>query len=84
MHIYINSCKEPFCSVEGPLVSGNNPIPDVQITASSEYNDWHGPRRARINNTLDGATCWLSDIAEQQAEPLMFIQVDSVHSILTI
>jgi len=61
--------------VEEALVSGNNPIPDAQITASSEYGDWYAPRRARISNTA-GAGGWLCSATEYSApEPKMYIQV---------
>ena len=65
------------CVVEEALVSGNNPIPDAQITASSEYNDFHGPRYSRINNTA-GGQAWLCSTAEMTApEPRMYLQVCS-------
>jgi len=65
----------PSCAAEAPLVSGNTPVPDAQMTASSEYDNYHGPRRARINNTA-GSSCWLCSTNETNApEPRMYIQV---------
>jgi len=56
--MYFNITKEPSCGVEEALVSGNNPIPDAQITASSVLDDFHATRNARINNTA-GPGAWL-------------------------
>ena len=58
-----------------PLINGPEPIPDKQITASSEYTVVHGPRYARLNNTvLAGA--WCPSVAERDAPtPNMYIQV---------
>jgi len=62
-------------------VSGDNPIPDSQITASSEYGATYATRYARINNTAgDGG--WLCTSAEYDApEPRMYIQVCSLVTI---
>jgi len=66
---------EPSCVVEEALVSGNNPIPDAQITASSEFDSNTVPRYARINN-IAGIGAWLCSSAEYTAlEPRMYIQV---------
>jgi len=63
--------------VSSALVSGANPIPDAQITASSMYDDWHGPRRARLN-TVSGTGGWLCSTEEKLAvPPSMYLQVSS-------
>jgi len=63
------------CSVEEALISGNSPIPDAQITASSQFDSTTVPRYARINNT-DGWGGWLCSKAEYDAlEQSMYIQV---------
>ena len=68
--------EPPSCGVEEALVSGNNPIPDAHITASSVYDSVSSPARyARINNTA-GWGAWLSSLAEMVApEPRMYLQV---------
>ena len=66
---------ERSCDVGEALVSGPNPIPDAYMTASSEYNDFHGPRHARINST-SGIGGWLCHTNESTApEPRMYLQV---------
>jgi len=71
----------PSCVVDEALVSGKNPIPDVQITASSEYSTDTATRYARINNTA-GAGGWVCSSAEiSAAEPRMYIQVCSLVNI---
>jgi len=62
--------------VEEALISGNNPIPDAQMTASSEFaTAGASPPSARINNT-DGYGAWRCSTAESDApEPRMYIQV---------
>jgi len=68
----------PLCDVEEALVSGNNPIPDAQITASSWFDDDGAPRQARINNT-GGRGAWISNTTDLTApEPKMYIQVCSL------
>ncbi|XP_035690772.1 lactadherin-like [Branchiostoma floridae] len=37
-----------------PLGVESGAIPDAQMTASSEYNDQHGPRRGRLYTAVDG------------------------------
>jgi len=85
MSIYIYFLyKEPTCDVEVALVSGNNPIPDAHITASSEYGTHTAAHYARINNTAgDGA--WRCSSAEFFApEPRMYLQVCPLVTILVI
>jgi len=66
---------EPSCVVEEALVSGNIPIPDAQITASSEYDADGAPSRSRINNSVYRGG-WVSSFKEFSApEPRMYIQV---------
>ena len=66
----------PLCDVEEALVSGNNPIPDALITASSWFDDDGAPRQARINNTNGSRGAWVCDAIEPNApEPRMYIQV---------
>ena len=66
---------EPSCVVEEALVSGNNPIPDAQITASSEHSDKHLAIFARIYNTA-GTGGWLCNTTlVSTTEPTMYIQV---------
>jgi len=74
---------EPFCAVEEALVSGNNPIPDAQITASSEGNARTYARFSRINNT-EGSGAWRCSLEElNAAEPRMYLQVGTkLHSLL--
>ena len=61
--------------MEEALVSGNNPIPDAHITASSEYNVDYAARFARINTT-GGWKGWLASSLEINApEPRMYLQV---------
>jgi len=73
VHFYIN--QEPFCDIEEALVSGKNPIPDAKMTANSEFDDLHGPRFARINNT-DSYGGWRSTFEDEIApKPRMYIQV---------
>lgn len=70
-------CLVSSCGANTPLVSGTSPIPDAQMTASSEYDDWHGPRHARLNN-IGSAGCWLAGNAEKQNlnyVPGMYLQV---------
>ena len=67
--------EEPTCVVEEALVSGNNPIPDAQITASSEHSANHLAIFARINNTA-GYGGWLCSTAlVSTTVPTMYIQV---------
>ena len=74
----------PSCGVEEALVSGINPIPDTQITASSEYSTNTAARYARIDNTA-GAGAWLCSTAEySSAEQRMYIQVCSLVTIKVI
>jgi len=69
------------CIVEEALVSGNKPIPDAQITASSELFDSTAARMARINN-IDGRGGWRCILAEITApEPRMYLQVCEFHII---
>ena len=76
--------KVPTCGVEEALVSGNNPIPDAHITASSEYDVHRVARNARINNTA-GAGAWMCSVAERDApERRMFLQVCPLVTILVI
>ena len=76
--------KEPTCGVEVALVSGNNPIPDAHITASSVNNVWSPAHYARIHNTAgDGG--WACSSAEYTApEPRMYLQVCPLVTILVI
>jgi len=85
MSIYIYFLfKEPTCGVEVALVSGNNPIPDAHITASSEAFTSSATRYARINNT-DGFGAWECSYAEFTApEPRMYLQVCPLVTILVI
>jgi len=76
--------KEPTCGVEVALVSGTNPIPDAQITASSEDLTYTAARYARINNTA-GNGGWVCTYAEYSApEPRMYLQVCPRVTILVI
>ena len=60
------------------LISGNNPIPDAHITASSEWRSNSVACYARINNTA-GDGCWSCSNDEGMApEPRMYIQVRSL------
>jgi len=72
--VYGHINKEPSCGVEEALVSGNNPIPDAQITASSEYSANTLARFARIDNT-DGNGGWACASADYSPTPTMYIQV---------
>ena len=75
---------EPTCAVEIPLVSGPFPIPDLQMTASSEFPDPdkhfpadHGACQARLHNT-NGAGAWCPTWEDRDAPTLnMFIQVST-------
>ncbi|KAK2146024.1 hypothetical protein LSH36_639g02002 [Paralvinella palmiformis] len=55
----IQNIRKRMCLKRGLLVSGNEvSIPDSNITASSKFNELHGPFRVRINNTATpGAWC---------------------------
>jgi len=67
--------QEPSCVVEEALVSGNNSVPDAQITASSEWSINHIAPLARIDNAA-GVGGWLSSSTDIYApEPRMYIQV---------
>jgi len=71
----------PSCDEDEPLVSGRKPIPDAQITASSEYSGSTLATNARINNTA-GYGAWVCSSAEATAaEPRMYIQVCSLVTI---
>jgi len=85
MSIYIYFLyKEPTCGVEVALVSGNNPIPDAHITASSEGHTSTAAHYARINNTA-GLGAWVCSNAESDApEPRMYLQVCPLVTILVI
>jgi len=72
--VYVHINQEPSCGVEEALVSGNNPIPDAQITASSEYSANTLARFARIDNT-DGNGGWACASADYSPTPTMYIQV---------
>jgi len=74
----------PTCGVEEALVSGTNPIPDAQITASSERNELHAPRYARINNTLEYGGWRASSLEEGAPEPRMYIQVCLVVTLIIL
>ena len=64
-----------MCTSETPLVNGPAPIPDSQITASSEYSALHAPRQARLHNTV-GKGAWCPSDQEKTAPILnMYIQV---------
>ena len=68
----------PSCGVEEALVSGINPIPDAQITASSEASTDTAARYARIDNTA-GNGAWVCSSAEISApEARMYLQVCSL------
>jgi len=71
--------EESSCVVEEALVSGNNPIPDGQITASSVYDIALSPAHyARINNTA-GWGAWLPSVTEIEVPELrMYLQVCSL------
>jgi len=76
--------KEPTCGVEVALVSGNNPIPDAHITASSEAFTLAAAHYARIHNTA-GNGAWRCSNAEMDApEPRMYLQVCPLLTILII
>ena len=63
------------CGVEKALVSGNNPIPDTHITASSEWTTAYAPIYGRIKNTASFGA-WLCSSAQfSEPEPRMYIQV---------
>jgi len=65
----------PTCTSEVPLVNGSNPIPDSYMTASSAYDDNHGPRYARLNNIV-GAGAWCPTLGDAYAQQLtMHLQV---------
>jgi len=78
LHVVVSSC-----GVEEALVSGNNPIPDAQITASSSLDDNAAPRQARINNT-NGYGGWHCLNEHNEPEPKMYIQVCLLVSIKVI
>ena len=69
----------PSCTARDPLVSGTNPVPDAQLTASSVYgDDWNGPHRARIN-VVSGSGGWLCSTEEKLAQPpSMYLQVSLI------
>jgi len=68
----------PACSPEVPLVNGPSPIPDDQMTASSQNNADLAPRYARLHNTVvHGAWCPAS-VEMDAAAPSMYIQVSAV------
>ena len=50
-----------ICFKKGPLVSGQTPLPDESITASTSFNEQHVPSRVRIHSrqegNLSGAWC---------------------------
>jgi len=64
--------------VDEALVSGSNPIPDAQITASSEKDANRAPHHARINNTVGQGAWRCSDNEQNAPEPRMYIQVCSL------
>ena len=67
--------QPPTCTTRETLVSGANPVPDAQLTSSSMWNDWHGPRHARIN-VVSGSGGWLCSDEERLAQtPSMYLQV---------
>ena len=67
----------PTCTSEIPLLNGPTPIPDLQITASSQIDSWHSPQYARLHNTA-GANGWCPSWAEQSATPpSMYLQVSA-------
>ena len=84
IYIYFLYKEPPTCDVEEALVSGNNPIPDAHITASSEWGVYYVARYARINNTA-GAGGWACSTAEFDAPELrMYLQVCPLVTILVI
>jgi len=65
--------KDPACAVDGPLLTGANPVPDSYFTASSEYSATFAAYKARIGVTT---TCWIATMAEIEAiPPSLYIQV---------
>ena len=61
--------------MDKPLVSGNNPIPDAYMTASTQFSVDTVPHYARINNTL-GRGSWRATNTEISAiPPAFYIQV---------
>jgi len=69
------------CGVEEALVSGTNPIPDAQMTASSSWHDGTAPRQARISNTAGNGAWRCSDEELAAPQPRMYIQVRSLVTI---
>jgi len=63
----------PTCDEE--LVNGPFPIPDSQITASSEWANDHGPHKARLHNNVPPAAWCPSDDEKCAPTPRMYIQV---------
>ena len=41
------------CAREEPLVSGQTMVPDSRMTASSQWDEYHGPERARIKSEFE-------------------------------
>jgi len=76
MCFYIDIISEPSCGVKEVLVSGNNPIPDAHMTASSNASDFYGAPSARMINNASIMAAWLCSEEEFTAlEPSMYIQV---------
>ncbi|XP_055958871.1 uncharacterized protein LOC126830395 [Patella vulgata] len=69
-------CPKDFISgcQDVPLINGNSKIPDEQITASSQYDNDHGPMRSRLNTNTQGALAsgWLAQYNDKK----QYIQVD--------
>jgi len=65
------------CAAEIQLVSGSSPIPDSQITASSELDASLAPSYARLHNTVAHGA-WCPSWADRDAPTLnMYIQVST-------
>jgi len=62
----------PICATEEPLVTGNTPIPDGQMTASSIYYSGVPAYYGRLN--FNGAWC-PSSTEISSSPPSMWIQV---------
>jgi len=62
----------PTCPLEIPLVNGPAPIPDAQITASSQLDDVsYGAQQARLIST----TAWCPSSEALATVPNVYIQV---------
>jgi len=69
-HVYVQGCTLI------DLVNGPYPVTDDQLTASSEYGSFYGPRRARLHTLRDydfGAGGWWAGYIDNEFN--QYIQV---------